>query len=90
MADKEERFVIVKVSNYCGKCEALGSVECKNNPINKSGRACKVGMTRAEAVEIMAKAIYFKACGTMKDYDKCKKEYIPFAAAALDALLGYK
>ncbi|MDO5764301.1 MAG: hypothetical protein Q4P84_01190 [Elusimicrobiales bacterium] len=47
-------------------------------------------MTRAEAVERMAKAIYFKACGTMKDYAKCKKEYIPFAEAALDALLGGK
>lgn len=47
-------------------------------------------MTRAEAVESMAKAIYFKACGTMKDYAKCKKEYIPFAEAALDALLGVK
>lgn len=47
-------------------------------------------MTRAEAVERMAKAIYFKACGTMKDYAKCKKEYIPFAEAALDAILGGK
>lgn len=89
MADKEERIYICKTfkTDPCEICEGSGQIECalcrKKTMFDKS-------ISRAEAVERMAKAIYFKACGTMKDYAKCKKEYIPFAEASLDALLGRK
>lgn len=104
MADKEERILITKVSSHCRAqriaCDPFDDEEglfCDKNGqyvwvTEKDCAKCKnpvlAGISRAEAVESMAKAIYFKACGTMKDYAKCKKEYVPFAEASLDALLG--
>lgn len=36
----------------------------------------------------VSRGIYFQACGTMKDWSRCKKIYIPFAEAALNAILS--
>lgn len=106
MADKEERILITKVSPHCHALRfSCDPVDIEESMFcDKSGRYVRItpkdcakcknpvlaGISRAEAVERMAKAIYFKACGTMKYYAKCKKEYIPFAEAALDAILGGK
>lgn len=88
MADKEERIsVIVYEKDPCENCPGNPMTDCQ---VCEKDLRYDSGITRQKAVEIMAKAIYFKACGTMKDYARCKKVYIPFAEAALDALLGEK
>lgn len=106
MADKEERILITKCSSHCHAlrvscdpfddddgmyCDKSGKwVRITEKDCAKCKNPVLAGISRAEAVERMAKAIYFKACGTMKHYAKCKKEYIPFAEASLDAILGGK
>lgn len=94
MTDKEQRYVLIAIPetdreetcpfySVCDGIDDCGVLGFKYNTC----KVCNAGVTREEAVERMAKAIYFKACGTMKNYAKCKKEYIPFAEAALDDLL---
>lgn len=116
MTDKEERILITKCSPHCHalriSCDPFDDDD--GMFCDKSGRyeritekdcaKCKnpvlAGMTRAEAVERMAKAMCKKCIGCYNCRNKnnkaeCKKFikgnlYVFYAEAALDALLGGK
>lgn len=98
MADKEERITIHQVLYPCKKC----SIKCNKN----DWKDCDFyqnyisGISRAEAVERMAKAMFKKFischnCRNKNNKVECKKFikgnlYLFYAEAALDALLEGK
>ncbi|MGN0017379.1 MAG: hypothetical protein ACI37O_08600 [Candidatus Avelusimicrobium sp.] len=113
MADKEERILITKVSSNChaqrAACDPFDEEEglfCDKNGqyvriTEKDCAKCKnpvlAGITRAEAVERMARALhYFDTIPTTDEQwqreviDNVKSLYRNRAEAALDALLGGK
>ena len=93
MAEKEERILVLTTHNEDGECECVTQDGCH---ANDSCAICNVGMTLAEAVDKMAKAIYDeeivrcnevmcagKECKDCFRWKKCEK----VAEAALNALL---
>lgn len=108
MADKEERILITKVSSHCharritcGPFDEEEGLFCDKNGqyVRVSEKDCKkcknpvlAGISRAEAIKIMAKAMNKERCRpALKEdvyWQEDKKELLREAEAALDALLG--
>ena len=90
MADKEERIVIIQWNIKHDICPAPTEYQCGTS---KSCDDCKVGMSRQEAIERMAKSL-FKVDNVLAldiKWSQLKKSkqlvYKEFAEAALNALL---
>lgn len=79
MADKEERILVLTTHNKDGECECVMQDGCH---ANDSCDICNVGMTRQEAINLMADAISDAAKRS------CNKKFV--AEAALNALLEVK
>lgn len=78
MADKEGRILVLTTHNEDGECECVMQDGCH---ANDSCAICNVGMTRKEAINLMADAISDAAKRS------CNKKFV--AEAALNALLEY-
>lgn len=92
MAEKEERIAIIKWNTKDSICPAPTELQCGGA---KSCEECKVGISRQEAIERMAKALYADQYGKNRplweDEDNGYKEiYLRRAEAALNALLEGK
>ena len=96
MADKEERILVLTTHNKDGECECVMQDGCH---ANDSCAICNVGITRQEAINRMAKAIYtfeiiacsHEECGN-KQCENCEtwKWCENIAEAALNSLLEGK
>ena len=93
MADKEERILITQWNINYDICPAPTEYQCGTS---KSCDDCKVGMSRQEAIERMAKSL-FKVDNVLAldiKWSQLKKSkqlvYKEFAEAALNALLEDK
>lgn len=93
MAEQEERILVLTTHNEDGECECVTQDGCH---ANDSCAICNVGITRTEAINRIAKAIYDKEivrcnevmcvekeCTDCFIWKKCEK----VAEAALNALL---
>ena len=92
MADKEERIVIIQWNIKHNICPAPTEYQCGTS---KSCDDCKVGMSRQEAIERMAKALEEKAEQMAREClnsDPCNNPLgaEDLAEAALNALLEDK
>ena len=110
MSDNEKRILVLEVSPDCRALRCCGEPFSEEEGMfcNKDGRyihiteeACKkckspvlAGITRAEAVERMAKALhhnklrYVDLLPWVYLDSKIKRQFLEMAEAALDALLG--
>lgn len=91
MTDKEERILILTTKNKNGDCECVTQDGCH---VNDSCAICNVGMTRQEAIEVMAKAIFeWQRPGCRGDvpiedvWNNEQEGYEKLAEVALNALL---
>lgn len=89
MADKEERILITQWNINYDICPAPTEYQCGTS---KSCDDCKVGMSRQEAIEKMAKAIFTQIWGLPNNRFDLAKSSVKvrnrkLAEAALNALL---
>lgn len=98
MADKEERIMIDVIQPglncvYRMDNNPKGLSLCKHNgeeePVSeKDCNNCLEGMTRQEAIEIMAKGMDRRLTEKIKNNEKGEISFQFYAEAALNALLG--
>lgn len=77
-------FALNEVGNYCS---ANGWKKITNNQCKNCNKAEYVGITREQAIEKMAKAIYKAMCPNFSQMFAGWRAYTKIAEAALNALL---